>query len=366
MIKLFNDVELLSDLPIIQPSSVSLVTEDGHLNVVKIESVLDLEYAGIGLLAYDDAFLTNIDSATAYELGFWAKGDGVLTASVQGYDEGNQLYNPTLAISNPSETSAIRSKKLIRSDSWIFVRIIVHPYNEALTSDPSVQIPNIGVGWNLKWRENTCKAGVQIFVDRTLALDNDPPTVTNNDISASNGELRTITLEDVTKDYTDIQGNPFESIDINSFTGPGNLLLNSVIINSFPTNVTKQQLVDGLLQFQDDGSDITSKTIIMEYDVNDEQSIGSDNDILYIRDVVLKPLRTSYGKGIIGSPLLVENWLRNRGGLSDDEVVDFTRKYLIPHHVAIQQNFILRQPTLGTGPGLTKGIYEDLYEDLYQ
>jgi len=361
LVKLFQDP---TAAPLIQPASVSLVTEDGYENVFKIENVLDTEQAGIGIAAFDADFVTNVDPTIPYELQFWVKGDGLLSATIEGYDKADVLTLPSLTIPIITSTEAIKSASLANTTTWFLVKIIIYPTNEAIVTQPAIQKPNIGVGWNLKWKAGTCKAGIKVLMDRTIAANTPPTTVDQIIAGVANDALVTLTLDDLIAEYNDIEDNPFESIDITAFSGPGDLLLDSVAIAGFPQTVTKQEIIDGKLQFDDDGTVLTSKDITITYDVNDEQPIGSDGDILYIRDVIFKPLKTTYGKGIIGSPLLVETWLKNRSELSNQNVNEIITQ-LIPHNVSAQNNFLLEESKTGLLP-ILKGLYEERYEDLYQ
>lgn len=93
-----------------------------------------------------------------------------------------------------------------------------------------------------------------------------------------------------------------------------------------------------------------------------QASISITGTDISLKEVKFKPLHTSYSRGIVGAPLMVETWMDNNGDLSNKAVDAHIRRYLLPHNVSVINNFI---GTDGSIP-ITKGIYEDLYESIYQ
>lgn len=364
LIKLF-DKQTASQIPLISDSNVELIDLDGFDNVFQISGVTDGNFAGIGLDQFSTKFTTKIDPTLAYELVFWAKGDGLISATVQGFDSEQQEVNPTLISQGVQNIFAIKSRKLANPNTWHKVRVIVFESGIAVSSNPEIQTTNIGVGRNLKWRDTICKAGIKILLDRSNQGINNAPTATNKTRIINNDQSITLQLSDIVCDYDDIEGDPFASIDITAFSGPGQLQLLEIPIVNFPITISSQQISDGQLSYQDEGSINESKNVTIDYTINDLTSTGSDEDILYIRDIEFKPLKTSYGKGLVSSPLMIESWLRNRSDKDNDQVDTIVRQYLIPHNVAWIGNYISQKIPLAI-IGTPIGLYEERYEELYQ
>jgi hypothetical protein len=344
LVKLFNSTHVLTDVPLIQSASVSLVTFDGHDDVFKIENVLGDEWAGIGLTTFDADFTTKVHSAYPYEMTFWAQGDAPLTATIKGF---NSTLNPANPISvadgsEPPDVTAINRQKLAQTDEWYFIRVIMYPYNQAIIDDPAMMQTNIKVGHNLRASQNICHCGVEILFDRrgsgvTLIEHGDVKDV---QITIDLFETYTLGESDLLEGYLGISPSSSVQLSITGVTGPGNLLLDNVIVVGFPQTVTLTELYEGKLQFEDLGIPTTAKTITISYIVYDVIQPGTDGDILYIRDIEFKPLSTTYGKAIVGSPLLVETWLENKSELSQADIEETTRRYLVPHEVGVLNNFL--------------------------
>jgi len=361
------------------PFLIKLYTEEQYVNLpligqqyvgiegtqLKIFDVPNDEVAGITLEQFNDQFTTVIDPTITYEMNFWVKGDGNLTATVLGFDDENQPLNPiTLGSVSTQSNTAIVRKKMINNQNWFFVRIIVFPHTYSAVVGSVVEKTNIGVGFNMKWKKDTCRAGVQILLDNSQN-ENENPTATNTFTTINHDAVLTISLQHLINNYSDIEGDTFSSITVTGLVGGGTLILDGNIPN-LPFNVTRQQIDDGLLQYDDDESVVEGKQVKIQYDINDESMTGDVGDILYIRDIKFKPLKTTYGKGIVGSPLLVESWLNNKGERSNSQVDEIVRRYLIPHNVAFINNFI-KQPNSAIEPiAVNKGLYEDKYETRYQ
>ena len=368
VIKLFENGQDLSVVPIVGSTYVSLVDHDGYDDVFEISGVPDASYAGIEVGVDDVEFLTPIDTSIAYELRFWAKGGESLSVSILAFDgEGDE--NHPLLVRNPSavgDNNAIDKAVLATTDSWFLVRVIIFPTTESPIIGSGEDVTNLRVGSNMQWRSNTCKAGIRILLDKTVG-GRQPPIVDDETIIVPHNSTTKLTMSDIAGGFTDIGGWTMDGITINSIT-EGHILVDGSAV-TLPVSVTNQQIIDGDVEYSSSSTNEALHFVRMYYDVGTQQSqqptLGSS---IYIRDIQFKPLSTSYGKGIVGSPLMTETWMRNSSERSNTQIDEIVRRYLIPHNVAIKNNFLPRKKRVSSQSPIEviKGLYEERYEHLYQ
>jgi hypothetical protein len=70
-------------------------------------------------------------------------------------------------------------------------------------------------------------------------------------------------------------------------------------------------------------------------------SNNNNNSELYIYNLRVQPLSTTYSKGFIGTTNLLEIWSTNNNqGISNDDVEKDTKKFLIPYNSILETNYI--------------------------
>lgn len=133
--------------------------------------------------------------------------------------------------------------------------------------------PGYGVGdTKLKFKpipDPVSSWSAELTVIFDILRSNELPTVDNNTVIIDYMTSHIITLDDLLYNYQDLENDAFVRIEINSYIGSGTLKLDGVSITAFPQVVTKQEIIDEKLVYDDPGTVTSPKDFDIEYTVYD-------------------------------------------------------------------------------------------------
>lgn len=339
--------EELERYPLINPSAVSIVDESGE-SVLMITGVDEDTKAGIGFTdssavdLEDHKYLINIDPSLSYELSFFVRGDAPFTVGVYGYTAAITPAHPRCV--NPANMSnySIIRERVSRQSEWYWVRVIIHAQDETYSPDYNVARTSLGAGNNLRLSSVIRKLAFEITLDRTTG--NTAPTVSNSQIFIPAGMSKTITVDDVLSNYNDVEGHSCIGITIVDLAdeNTGELVYNGDVIEEFPIFIPLQDIFYEKLFYRDTGPINGSYDAIMEYIVRDTQyNIESSQDsVLYLKGIRFKLLNRPYSVDVTNPIHFIETWMKNRSGLTDQQVEERMKSSLLPWNALNYNNFL--------------------------
>ena len=324
----------------------------GDENVISISGMNPGEKAGIGFIdpliptEAEKEFLISVNPLLAYEINFLAKGDSPFTVGAYGYSSSGAVASVDTIDPSLQTRYAISRQKLAQSNEWYLVRVLILPGGALFSGSTQNINTSLGLGYNLRMPAQCCKMAFEITADRTTPSNNEP-TVTDTEVNISARDIYTFTIADFTENYNDAEGDPFGGVTIDAIAIAsgggllGDLKLNGATINgSLPTPVSADEIATGLLTYEDAGA-VTIQDVEIDFTVLDNQPQSSDGrSALYIKDVVFKLLNRPYGIGVVNGVNLVETWVKNNSGLSEEQVDEKIKQSLIPYNTKNKNNYL--------------------------
>lgn len=347
----------LNNFPILPDGDTTAKASGGitnsPLDYISISNVGVGERGGIGFVdplsptVAELEFLTSVDSSLSYEIQFMAKGSAAFT--VAGYGYSSSLTRTSLDTINPAfQTSeAISRQKLAKDDIWYLVRIQVLPASAPYSGSNQNINSSLGLGLNLRMPEKLCKFAFEISVDRTTPA-NSEPTVSDTTVSINDEDVYTFHITDFTADFDDPEGDPFGGITLDSIAISGGggslgvLTLDGVDITGLlPKPVSADQIAAGLLVYTD-GAGTPTQDIELEFTAldNQPQVSVSVTDTLLIKDITFKLLHRPYDVSTVNGINLVESWVKNNSGISNEEIDAKVKQTLIPYSSKNKNNYL--------------------------
>ena len=320
--------------------------------VIRITGVGATQKGGIGFVdgssptTAEEEFLTSIDPDLTYEITFLAKGNAPF--SVGGYGFSSSGAQAAVDVINPAVQTnyAISRQKLADPNRWYFIRVLLLPGGSPFTGTMGNLNTSIGLGYNLRMPAIATKFAFEISVDRTTPSNNEP-TASDSTVEIEDSELYTFTLQDFTQDYNDAEGDPVGSVRLDSIGisfGGGSLgVLTWDVTNitgTLPQTIPVADIVAGKLTYKDVAGTPT-QDVDLDYTLLDNQpQTASTSSVLYVKDVTFKLAVRPYGVGVVNGVNLIETWIKNRSGQSEEQINNKIKQSLIPYNTKNKNNYL--------------------------
>jgi hypothetical protein len=280
----------LTDVLIKKPQYCSIVNDNRGPGVLRItQNGPESDRAGLGGYVFGENFKKYgivVNTHLDYELSFWIKhtGDSTLGCINVGIQPRNQTEN-TLAsckkvITNVNSNNFMTNINLPSKDRYYYVSCILHRFNA---------IPTYSVS-------NTYKQGDYVKVSTFI-------------LKAKRSVPAGISILNATywKLLSSIESTPIRQPNIG---------------------------IGDNLQFG-----VKQNVVVFPFIELTYREPTSSNK-LFIHSVRFQPLSTPYSKGFVQTKNFLEIWnTNNNQSLSNQEVDDFTKRYLIPYNTVLQNNF---------------------------
>lgn len=168
-----------------------------------------------------DKFWTNVNSLQNYQLHFQVKvfdSDARLTVKMWSKDVLGNDTNP-ISIQGQQSNVAIDRMRFAKTSEWYDVRVILWGANTPIQTQPSVAIPSIAYGTNLKQHIEASKVFVEILSEAN----------NNNEVKMF---VRNVEFKPLKTPYSKATNNPFVEMWLNNYAALNEQQLTEIINNT--------------------------------------------------------------------------------------------------------------------------------------